>query len=177
MDHRLSTITLPIQAGGGLPSAVSSISDVQHLSANILSHLKTIYESEVQQGPSDQQREDYESRHDLPSRQAAVKRSFWDVQGEQSPPYPSSSSLSLSIGSPTQSASANPNAETGGTTMDTFLRYVTSPSFSALRPCPANDLTHPISNYFISSSHNTYLTGHQLFGQSSVTGYVNVSDE
>ena len=55
-----------------------------------------------------------------------------------------------------------------------FLNYVTSPKFTALGPVHDNDLSYPISNYFISSSHNTYLTGHQLYGQSTVDGYTNV---
>ncbi|KAL2406612.1 1-phosphatidylinositol 4,5-bisphosphate phosphodiesterase 1 [Exophiala dermatitidis] len=55
-----------------------------------------------------------------------------------------------------------------------FLSYMASGMSSAMAAPKNNDLSYPLSSYFISSSHNTYLSGHQLYGEASVDGYKNV---
>lgn len=58
-----------------------------------------------------------------------------------------------------------------------LIEYITSPfSNAAATPPPLSDqdLSYPLSNYFINSSHNTYLTGNQLYSQSSTDTYRNV---
>ncbi|KAK4179789.1 PLC-like phosphodiesterase [Triangularia setosa] len=56
----------------------------------------------------------------------------------------------------------------------TFLKYMTSSVTSAVAPPETQDLSWPLSAYFISSSHNTYLTGNQLSSDSSADAYKNV---
>ncbi|TVY69792.1 1-phosphatidylinositol 4,5-bisphosphate phosphodiesterase delta-4 [Fusarium oxysporum f. sp. cubense] len=54
-----------------------------------------------------------------------------------------------------------------------FVRYLTSKTNSAIIPEPQNyTFDRPMDEYIISSSHNTYLLGRQVAGQSSVKGYI-----
>jgi hypothetical protein len=55
-----------------------------------------------------------------------------------------------------------------------FLAYMASPASTATRPLKEEDLSAPIADYFISSSHNTYLTGNQLYSNASTEVYTNV---
>ncbi|XP_052868298.1 1-phosphatidylinositol 4,5-bisphosphate phosphodiesterase classes I and II isoform X2 [Anopheles cruzii] len=66
------------------------------------------------------------------------------------------------------------NAQKGQLSFDGFLRYLMSednPIMAASKLDLSDDMEQPMSHYFINSSHNTYLTGHQLTGKSSVEIY------
>jgi phosphatidylinositol phospholipase C delta len=49
-------------------------------------------------------------------------------------------------------------------------------TLEVLKPLPEKDLSKPLTNYFISSSHNTYLVGNHLASRSSPEAYKTVSD-
>lgn len=55
-----------------------------------------------------------------------------------------------------------------------LIKYITSPCGNALEMATAQDLSWPLSSYFVSSSHNTYLTGNQLSSDSSAETYKDV---
>ncbi|XP_065752858.1 1-phosphatidylinositol 4,5-bisphosphate phosphodiesterase delta-3 [Phocoena phocoena] len=60
-------------------------------------------------------------------------------------------------------------------TLDGFMMYLLSPEGAALNPahtCVFQDMNQPLAHYFISSSHNTYLTDSQIGGPSSTEAYV-----
>ncbi|XP_054887022.1 1-phosphatidylinositol 4,5-bisphosphate phosphodiesterase zeta-1-like isoform X2 [Poeciliopsis prolifica] len=60
-------------------------------------------------------------------------------------------------------------------TFEGFLRYMESKDccvFNRIHKTVYQDMDQPLTSYFISSSHNTYLTGDQLVGKSHLDAYV-----
>ena len=66
------------------------------------------------------------------------------------------------------------NAQRGLLSFDGFLNYLMSDDNNIMAKSTldlSSEMDYPLSHYFINSSHNTYLTGHQLTGKSSVEVY------
>ncbi|GAA5905492.1 phosphatidylinositol phospholipase C [Sporobolomyces salmoneus] len=57
-------------------------------------------------------------------------------------------------------------------TLEGFGCYLMSSDNAAIKDESMQDMTRPLPEYFISSSHNTYLIGSQFQGQSTVEGYI-----
>ncbi|CAL4059861.1 unnamed protein product [Meganyctiphanes norvegica] len=66
--------------------------------------------------------------------------------------------------------------EQGYMTKDGFYHMLLSPQFNIYnhkhQETVHMDMNQPLAHYYISSSHNTYLIGNQLAGESSVEGYI-----
>ncbi|CAG8910122.1 unnamed protein product [Penicillium egyptiacum] len=58
--------------------------------------------------------------------------------------------------------------------LDAFRAYMKDGDSSAMGPEEGLDLSAPLSDYFISSSHNTYLTGNQLYSDAASSAYTSV---
>lgn len=73
------------------------------------------------------------------------------------------------------SAPPLPARESRSMTFEGFLRFMESKDccvFDQAHTSVYQPMDQPLNNYFISSSHNTYLTGDQLVGESHLDAYV-----
>ena len=63
-----------------------------------------------------------------------------------------------------------------GMSIEAFSIFLRSQAFNPplVTAVTEQDLEHPLNEYFISSSHNTYLLGRQVVGESSIEAYIKV---
>lgn len=145
------TADAPHQAGGGVSGEVRS---VRELSPTVLTYLKKLYDSHA--GSTDR-------HHDHSGWRADDTAHFLsDVQ-------------QVASDGPYRDAPALPSSPAWS--FDDFCRYMASSATNVVAPPSPqapDDLAWSLSNYFVSSSHNTYLTGNQLYSDSSADAYKNV---
>jgi phosphatidylinositol phospholipase C delta len=71
---------------------------------------------------------------------------------------------------------ASPEGLTTATlSLESFTAFLLSTDNSAFTDQDGSihhDMTRPLPDYYVSSSHNTYLVGHQLVGDSTIEGYI-----
>lgn len=144
----ISPSQAPVTAGGGNPSAPSTSRTVDTFSPGVLTHFNKVFHelcSESDHGSLSQS----QARDFLKSIQHDVTPTNMTAQPFTKP-------------------------ESG---FDDFLSYMASPIANAMLPIghqKSPDLRHPLPHYFISSSHNTYLEGNQLYSESTSNAYRNV---
>ncbi|KIK99000.1 hypothetical protein PAXRUDRAFT_9154 [Paxillus rubicundulus Ve08.2h10] len=83
---------------------------------------------------------------------------------------PSQPPLSVSDAQPSTSDVGDLTMSLDGFTA--FLLSLDNSAFTDQNGKINQPMTYPLSDYFISSSHNTYLVGHQLVGDSTIEGYI-----
>ncbi|PKS11936.1 hypothetical protein jhhlp_001232 [Lomentospora prolificans] len=117
---------------------------VEHLNETLVDYLKTVFVSRCAPAPADQ---------------------CWTA--EQTAAF--AIEIQREVGLPKELAIPE-----GGLDFAAFLKYMSSSATALTAPPKEDDLSWPLAAYFISSSHNTYLTGNQLSSDSSTAAYKNV---
>lgn len=113
---------------------------------------------------------------ELAIQSAAITAGLAVPRMGSSPTSPDTSQLSISTSTsppPPSTEAGFPSLtfETGVLTCKAFTSFLLSPDNSAFKDVK-HDMTRPLPEYYISSSHNTYLVGHQLVGESTIEGYI-----
>lgn len=143
---KTSRIQITQQAGGGAPSSAAYHHRVISLNPVILSHLEQAFENICKESSNGGNKG---------LGQAAASHFLANIQQESVP-----------------EAAKFFTKDVSG--IEDFLAYMCSPAASAMAAPKKHDLSHPISSYYISSSHNTYLTGNQLYSDASTDPYKDV---
>ncbi|KAF4121153.1 phospholipase C [Geosmithia morbida] len=144
----MTDTNLTHQAGGG--GAGESTKVVETLGDHMISHLRRIYQSH--------------SRADGKWGNDEVQSFLHNTQHYDKKPDADTAQTPIAGGL----------LDDDEVDFDTFLHYMTSPHGSFTKEPEPTDLSWPLSSYFISSSHNTYLSGNQLSSDSTTDSYTNV---
>lgn len=137
------------QAGGGRSEALRTVSA---LDEHTLSHLKTVFSSRLLDSS--------------PKAWHADQIRAFATETQRDATLPDALAKAL--------AADEAPSESTGLNLDGFLAYMRSAASAITAPPKEEDLSWPLAAYFISSSHNTYLTGNQLYSDSSTDAYKNV---
>ena len=104
-----------------------------------------------------------------------VEASGGHVDPSGDSPRPISSSGIRSSGASGSPSAQSLAVETATMSLKGFTTFLLSSDNSAFTDQHGkiyHDMTRPLADYYISSSHNTYLVGHQLVGESTIEGYI-----
>lgn len=134
------------QAGGGAPSSAAYHHEIPSFTPTVRSYLEKAFEIVCK---------DSNDPRSHGMDQTLVSHFLKDIQHETA--ADSSRHFSKDVNS-----------------LDNFLAYMAGSAASAMAQPKKHDLSHPLSSYYISSSHNTYLTGNQLYSEASTDAYKNV---
>jgi phosphatidylinositol phospholipase C delta len=146
--------------------------------------IQEIYESLTQEGPLDGKRfgrflrEVQKSK--LPENEinriyGGLVRGAEAMESESTSTSVSMDALTMDNLSITSEQTSSMAGSAAGLSLEQFTTFLSAPVNAVLDPAQrkvCQDMNRPLPDYFISSSHNTYLIGHQWKGESTVEGYV-----